>query len=492
MALPVGPPPRSDDIAINGWSALTVRIAWTLLAAGVTVRPRVLREARAHVLLHLDERTRLPDAEDQAEMLTRQFVRRARGKNPSHPFDQDNAMPMSPRWRRVIERSMNPVTEAVFRMHYGDNRSLKYVAGRLGVDRLTVDGACAGLQEVIRRTALADGLPLDGWSPERVDRLLVRLAAWSPGPCPPLLDVVEGAHREHVKGCSRCDRTIRLVRTSVLTLEDLVPPSLGARPRDRARVLALHFHPDARKHRKGVRDELEVQATPIGDDLLLIDATDMSLVAPALVLAAELGRPHRDLVRGAVVEGQGRWSAYGVLGPLADQAEREARYRTWASIDELGELPMPVPEPPSPRRAWAVVAALGVALVISMQLAMTSVPTHVSLPLDVDFTAGRGGVWSAFDAPEDARISLVRLDPDGALEVVLQSATSADKADWAIGDGSYRTFTEGPGVLVATTRGSIPLDTLVDAAQQAPEPLAILAEAIRTAEPGADVKVHSP
>lgn len=492
MALPVAPPPRSEDVAIQGWPAITVRVAWTLLAAGVKVRPRVLREARAHVLLHLDPRTRLSDAEDLAEMLTRQFVLRARGRTPNHPYDQDHTMPMSPRWRRSIERSLNPTSEAVFRMHYGDNRSLKHVAKRLNVDHIAVEGACAGLREVVRRAALADGLPLDGWEPDRVDQLLVRLAAWSPGPCPPLLDVIEGAHREHVTGCTRCDRMVRLVRASVLTVEDLMAPSLNARPRDTARVLALHFHPDGRDHRKAIRDELQIAAFPIGDDLLLIDAEHMDAVAPILVLAAELGHPHRDLIRGAIVVGPGRWSAYGVLGPLGERAEREARYRTWGKVDSLGELPEPLPEPPSAKPVWMAVGALGLLLAASIQLAGAAAPTAVGQDLFVEFTEGRGGVWSAWDVPEDALVTIVRSSRDGALEVVLQSATEADKIDWATGDGGYRTFTSGPGVLLASTRRPIPVDDLVDAAQLAPEPLVVLAEAIRTAEPDAAVRVHSP
>lgn len=492
MALPVAPQTRSDDVAIQGWSAITVRIAWTLLSVGVKVRPRVLREARTHVLLHLDQRTRLPDAEDLAEMLTRQFVLRARGKHPVGPYDQDHTMPMSPRWRRAIERSLNRTSEAVFRMHYGDNRKLKYVARRLGVDPLTVEGACAGLREVVRRAATADGLPLDGWSNDRVDKLLVRLAAWSPGPCPPLLDVIEGAHREHVASCTRCDRTIRLVRASVVTVEDLVAPSLGARCRETARVLALHVHPDARRTLKLLREELPVPAFPIGDDLLLVDADRMDEIAPVLILATELARPQRDLLRGAVIEGPGRWSSYGILGPLGERAEREATYRTWGKIDELGDLPEPLPEPPSAKPAWAAVAVLAIALFATVQIAVAASPASGRSPLQVEFTEGRGGVWSQFDAPETSLVTIVRQDRDGALEVILSSATAADKADWATGDGSYRTFTDGPGVLVASTRGPIPLDELVDAAQVAPQPLPILAEAIRTAEPGALVSVHTP
>lgn len=492
MALPVAPPPRSEDVAINGWSAITVRVAWTLLALGVKVRARVLRDARAHTLFHLDERTKLSDAEDLAELHTRHFVLRARGKNPHHAHDQDHAMPLSPRWRRALERSFNPISEAVFRLHYCDNRGLKVVADKLQTDRLAVEAACAGLQEVVRAAALADGLPLEGWGAERVDRLLSRLAAWSPGPCPPLLDVLDGAHREHLVTCARCDRTLRLVRASILSVEDLLPPTLGARPRETARVLALHFHPDGRAHRKLIREALKVPAFPVGDDLLLLDAARLPEVQSVLVTATQLGRPHRDLLRGGIIEGPGRWSTYGVLGPLADRAEREARFRTWGQVDELGELPATRPPPPSARGAWAAVGVLAVAAVASLQLAIAAPSPEGEGRLQAEFTPGRGGVWSQFDVPEDALVSVVRLGEGTKLEVVLSSVTPADKADLATGDGSYRAFSEGQGVLVAATRAPLPLDDLIADARGAIDPLDSLARAIRSTEPDAAIAVHAP
>ena len=67
----------------------------------------------------------------------------------------------------------------------------------LKVDRVDLEAVQSGLREVVRRIAVADGLPVDGWAPERIDRLLRRLAAFAPGPCPPVLDVAEGCHRDH-------------------------------------------------------------------------------------------------------------------------------------------------------------------------------------------------------------------------------------------------------------------------------------------------------
>ncbi len=489
MALPVAPPPRSDDVVVRGWSGLTVRIAWTLLACGVKVRAPVLRAARTHALLHVDERTRECEAEDQVAMLTRQFVRRAKGKSPVGPHDHDASMPVSPRWRRALERSMNPLSHAVFRKHYGDNRSLRHLEAKLRADPVSLEGARAGLREVVRRSASADGVPLDGWTPERIDALLIRLASWSPGPCPPLLDVVEGAHREHVMGCPRCDRTVRLVRSGILTLKDLLPPTLGARPRDRAKVLTLHFHPNARSYRKGIKDELSCPAFCVGDDLLMLHAEDLDEARAVLQCGAEVGQPGKDGVRGAIVEGPGAWSSYGVLGPLGALGDREARFRTWGSIDGMEALPDELPAPPSARGMWA---AVGIAAVVLLAFAPTLLnpPTaQATTALQADFTAARGGIWTAFDAPESALITVIRQSDEG-LEVVLNSASAADKATFAVGDGSYRTFTVGPGLLIASSPQYLPVDGLLREVEGSKDPLNQFAALLHEAEPGATLMVH--
>lgn len=492
MALPVSPPPRSDDVAILAWSALTVRITWTLLSMGVKVRPRVLRDARTHVLFQLDRRTKATDAEDLAEVLTRQFVRRAKGLPAKSPWDQDQRMPVSPRWRRALERAQDPVSEAVFKLHYGDNRPLRTVAARAGVDAITVEAARAGLREVVRRSAKADGVPLDAWSPERVDKLLERLASWSPGPCPPLLDIVEGAHRSHAAHCARCDRTVRLVRAGKLCVEDLVAPSLGARPIGAARVLALHFHPDARQHLASLRSELDVPSFPIGEDLLLLDADQLEQIAPVIRLATELGLPKRDQIRGAIVEGEGRWSPFGVLGTLADKAEREARYRTWGSVDGMEALPEALPPVPSARRAWAVTALLAAACLLAVQVAWSPQLAHARPGLEVEFTEGRGGVWTAFDVPEDALVHLVHSNMEQGFTVAHSATLPSDKAAWATGDGSYRLFTEGPDALLISTDGHLVLDDLLTQASEEDRDLHWLAEQVLERDALAHVQVFTP
>ena len=492
MALPVSPPPRSDDVAILAWSGLTVRITWTLLSLGVKVRPRVLRDARAHVLFQLDRHTKPTDAEDLAEVLTRQFVRRAKGLGPRTPWDQDQQMPVSPRWRRALERAQDPLSEVIFKVHYGDNRPLREVAARTGADNLMLETARAGLREVVRVSARGDGVPLDGWPPERVDKLLERLAAWSPGPCPPLLDVVEGGHRSHAATCARCDRTVRLVRANKLCVDDLVPPSLRARPEGRAQVLALHFHPDGRHFRAGIREELDIASFPVGEDLLLVDGAKLPEVAKVLQIAAELGQPGRDLIRGAMVEGEGRWSPFGILGPLAERAEQEIRYRKWGHIDGLKPLPEALPPPPSATAAWAATAALAVSCLVLLQFAWSPLLARTHSAVSAEFTSGRGGVWTSFDVPEHALVHVVHTNPEHELELAHTTTLPSDKATWAVGDGSYRLFTPGPHVMLISTDGHLVLDDLMSQATADGHDLEWLANEIRLRDGRAQVRTYTP
>lgn len=483
MALPVSPPPKSDDVAVLGWSGITVRIAWTLLARGVKVRPQVLRDARTHALFHIPPHTPLPHAEDLAAALTEAFVDRARGRPPSDPWPQDMQMPLSARWRRALDRSLNPLGEVVFRKHYGDNRSLEHLERRLSsVDRMALETARGGLREVVRRAAAADGVPIERWPGERIDRLLVRLAAFAPGPCPPLLDVVEGGYREHTTTCTRCDRTVRLLRSSILTVEDLLPPTLGARPSSSVKVLALHLHPDARQHRRALRNELP-EAFPVGDDLLLVDATDPTTVHEVLRTAAEVGSPVRDHLRGALLEGPGAWTRHGLIGPLVDRAAQEVRQRTWGLVDGLGELPPTLPDPPSARPLWATATVLAGVAAVLLRLTIAPAQAHDD-GLWVDFTAGRGGVWVAFDTPEHAHIGIVRQVED-RLEVVHRSARPADKVAFAVGDGTYRLHVRGGGVLLVSSDQPMDLELLTAQASADPDPLQALGERIRTGTPTA-------
>lgn len=486
MALPVAPPPKSNDVAVLHWAALTVRVAWTLLSLGVKVRPEVLREARAHALYHLDPATPLTHAEDLVARRTEEFVARARGKVPEDPCAQDWEMPLSPRWRRALERSLDPLGEAVFKKHYGDNRGLGRLEQALGVDRVALEAVQSGLREVVRRIAVTDGLPLDRWSTARVDRLLKRLAAWSPGPCPPPLDIAEGCHREHVAACPRCDRMHRLLRTSVIEVDDLFPPSIGARPNGRAKLLVLQLHPDARRARRRLLEELAVPAFPLGEELILVDGDRVEEVAPVIRIAAEVAAPERSQLRGALLEGPGTWTPRGLLGPLPEKALTEVLQRSWATVEGVGPLPEALPPPPSARPWWAAVGLLAAGCVATLGLALAQPDRPADDRIDAAFTAGRGGTWVAFDVPEPAVVTLVALR-EGMLAPVVVPRDAADKADLATGDGGYRVHVPGQGLALLASEAPIPrLDKLILAANASSDPLGHLLSSL---PPGAHGRV---
>ena len=489
MALPVTSSPLPPDVAVHGWAAITVRVAWTLLAMRVRPRAEVLRDARDHVLYHLLPNTSVARAEDLADHLTRAFVHQARGECAEDRWPQDIAMPLSPRWRRAVDEAARPLSAAVFRHHYGYNRSLEELEARLQVDRIALEGARGGLREIVRGVAREDGISLDSWSKERLDRFLRRLAAFSVHDGPPLVEVAEGCHQEWIARCPRCDRTARLARAGVLTSDDLLPTLLGARPSGRVKVLAVHLHPDAKRCLPLIVKEVGGHVMTRGDDLALFDITHDDAALEVLRMATEVESPHRDFVRAVIVEGPGRWSSHGLLGELAEQATQRVRAQSWGMSDGIGELPVPLPPPTSPRSWWLVVAALALAALGSMWFALSPGPPSVDHPLDAAFTRGRGGIWVQFDAPEQARVTLVQ-QRGGELEVVIRGADAEARRPYATGDGAYRLHTMAQGVLVASSAEEVEaIEQLVADAGASDAPLDRVAEAIAEHQPGADIRV---
>ncbi|MCO4748393.1 MAG: hypothetical protein KC912_26605 [Proteobacteria bacterium] len=482
--LPISTPPAPTDVAVCGWAGITIRVAWELLACGARVKPQSLRDARDHVLLHLSPTTPIAHAEDRAATLTRDFVSRARQSPVKGYWTQDGAMPLSPRWRRALEQSLTPLSEAILRYHYADGHSLAQLERMVRVDLVSLEASRGGLREVVRQAACDDGLPMETWPIERVDALLQRLAAFSLGPCPPLHEVLEGLHDAHIRRCARCDRASRLLRGGVISTADLVPPKLGARPTQMVEVLAVHFHPDGRKHRATMVAEADVPLFPVDEDLLLLDAEREDEVRQLLILATEVASPPRELLRVARLEGQGRWSQHGLLGPLAQQARDIVRSRAWGTVDGMGELPNPLPEPPTSRPLWF--GAAGAAAIAAAALAFWIQPSVPIDDSDVLFTPGRGGVWTAFDVDEEDRVLLVR-EINGELELVHASASAADKALWATGDGGYRVHAMGEGVLLASTQRDWPdLQALLTEASATSTPLDTVARRL-TIDLDADV-----
>jgi hypothetical protein len=175
---------------------------------------------------------------------------------------------------------------------------------------------------------------------------------------------------------------------------------------------------------------------------------------------------------------------------MADQALREVRHRSWGRVDTLGELPAPLPPPPTARRWWtgvALCAVLGMFVLFGF-LRPPATATPAPPELEVEFTAGRGGLWTAFDAPESALVVLVR-QQGTELQPVLWSRTAADKAALATGDGTYRVHVPGVGALLAVVDAPLPrAGALLEQASTEPEPLEALARRLQEIDPETRVR----
>lgn len=485
MPLPVSSSGLPPDVAVQGWAAITVQVAWTLLSLGVSPR-RTLSVARDHVLLHLEPGIELTKAEDLAAFLTRGFVARVRNEPLDHRWMQDVDFSPSARWRTAIIEAADPVSAHVFRLHYGAGVDLDRIASVMpeSIDRLKLEGTRAGLRAMVRQTALNDELPLHGWTDERLDKLLGRLAAFSPYDSPSLVEVAEGCHADWVSRCPRCERTVRLVRARALTSEDLEVPVGAARPRGRARILAIHVHPDARRDRARLRRELNRRTQAVDDDILIVDDGADGEALDVVRLAAQVGAPHRDHLRVVRLEGAGRWSSFGLLGPLVERAVVKLRSQPWGTIDGTEELPEPLPPPPSAVWAWSAVGALGAVVAMAVVLTLAVPMRADEVGLDARFVSARGGVWSSFTANDRALLLIVG-QVDGQMRVFHASSSPAHKAALTAGDGVYRHHFPAQRLLVAASDAPFEgLSALISAASDAEDPLLDLSVRLRAQRPG--------
>lgn len=480
---------RAPTVPSMTWAAVTAQVAWTLLCQGIRITPDVLRDARDHALLHLDPSTSPADAADRCIAITRAFVRTAKGQPPVAP-SADERRPIAKNWRRRMLANSSQIGDLVLREHYGNARPLDVLAKAVDSNRGPLEAARTTLREQLREILLSDRVPAAEWDNQRLDDLLARIAVFSHSPCPQMRRVLDGKEREHTRRCVVCGRARRLYNAGTLGVADLVLESPVPWPRTQGNVLAIHLHPDGRRHRSALAAEFAVPVFPVGEDLLLVDHDDPDEVHRVLLLAAEASMPQREHIRAIAMRGPMRWSRHGLLGPLMSRGERRVRAAPWGLIGGLGELPSPLPPPPSSRPMWVGVAALAVMCVL-VGLQALGPARAANNTLTPEFTVARGGVWTEVNLDEHDMLTIVRL-VDGELDVVLAPQTIADKAALAVGDGGYRAHIMGDGVLVAASREPIPnLDILIAAADHAASPLEDLHRRMQTRSPDAAIAVSA-
>ncbi len=472
---------------MRAWGPVTVRVAWWLVAHGYEATPDALRDLRDHVMWRLPADATPAAAEDLAGALIPALVARTSGRRHADPHAEDRALALRPDWVRELAGASTGYGAWVYRLHYGDDLPLDAVAARVGADVAALTAVRDGLRLRLIDLAAADGVALERWAPDRLDALLARLANVGLDGGPPLLELADGRHAAWLRACTRGRRALQLVRWRVLRRDDLAAPLTGAAPMGTTRVLVLQLHPRARGRLKAVARALPGLKTPVGEDVLLAELRDDETVHAALAALAREARPARDQLRGAILEGPGRWSRLGLLGPLADTAPDAVRAVPWGVVSGLPELPEPAERLEAPWPPWLAPALGVVALGFLVSWALPKARPAVDHPLEVVTVPARGGLWVDFDVDDLAHVGIVR-QLHGKLEVLGRAERPVDKIVFATGDGGFRLHAEADAVLVASAARAVPdLRTWAEEASLAPAPLAALEARLRAEVAGVDV-----
>jgi hypothetical protein len=443
------------------------------------------------VLRCLPEGAGVDEAERVAPHLVRDYLVRVKeGKVRRFTPDPDASFEIPRSWRTHILADLDPLSDAILRLHYGDGVPLEQVEKQVGAYKSTVAAAVDGLRESLRAVGSRDGDVLAGWTDARVDRLLGHIANLAEPGCPGPGGLLSEAGQTHADRCPRCSRAIRLLRGGVLAAKDLFPPPGNTiLPDTREGIFALLVHPDAQKHKRRMDELLGDNVVPAGPDCWLVTESKLSAVVPVLEALCEDASPPRHHFRGALVGGPGRWAGNVPLGMVAVQAIEAARARPWSDVGKVCELPAPLPQPPKATGWWASAGALALVVVAVGAFVLSPSAPEPLTPLDAAF-ASTGTSWDVrFDTRDLAVVDLVALDGAGRLSVVRRDMR-ATKGTLSTGEGDYRMRVPGEAVAVlASPDGIADLDSLVDDANDEPAPLQALAKKVRAQNDRADVAV---
>jgi len=465
------------------WSAVTIRVAWELYMAGLKASPATLHEARDHVLLSLPRGASRGTAEELAGVFMGEWLGRVQdGRYRWRPPEADPILPR-PSWRERLLEGLDPIGEVVLRLRYGDGLELSEVERVTRVDRVILAGACEGVRSTLRHVMAEDDIGLVCADIDLLDRLLERVARLPAADCQGGWEASTPDGRLHAERCPRCARAVRLIRAGVLSPSELNPHA-AVEATEQASVLALHLHPDARRHRKAVVEAFGPAAVRADDDAVLVDPDRIDDHLAVLSQLCLDGTPERTQIRGALVRGLGRWTRTGLIGPLGAAAVERIRERPWAEVDGCGVLPEKLPEPPSAARWWAGAALAALLALMAGVFALRDAPVEPSFPLLAEVV--RDGAWVDMRVAlhEDAYLLVVARQGEELL-LVHASDELWDKARYATGEGDYGLAIEADELLIATS--AAPFGDVDLAAAN----LAVLALQLQSTHGDADISVHT-
>lgn len=442
--LPSLPNPTVDDSAARRhWSAITIAVAWELARRENRVHPKLLDAARDHATWRIGPRAGLAECEAVASAAARDFLqRREGGYAPLEPDPDVELLPL-PAWREAVLGSVTPLHEGVFRLHYGDGVPIDELARRLEVEVAWVRAAREAVRELVRVVVAEDGVSTAGWIPERVDRLVARVALAAGDRCPGPGGLGTDLGRAHAESCPRCARALRLFREGVIAAADLFAPPVEAPvPPPGATLIAIEVHVDARRSARPLAQALPGFVRVDPDTLV---GADSEAAVEALRQAAREGTPRRAALRVVRASVPGRVVDGVVVGLALERLRAELSPVPWGEVRGLEVLPEPLPPPPSAARWWAA-AALCLGLAGVAGVVATRPPAAAP---SVSLVASRAGDEVRFDTSDDAFVDVAAVSPSRS-EVIFHSAHPSDKAALATGDGRYRVPADDRALLVVS------------------------------------------
>lgn len=451
-APPARPEPATErpDPLRRLWGPVTVRCAWELLLAGASPRGAVLRHAREHALWAIPTHAGVAEAEGIATAAVKDLLARQRGSYQPWSADPDLSILPAPRWREAIAGYVDPVHDAVFRLHYADGLSMADVERRTGLDRSTLRAAQGAIVELAREVLVEDGIPVHDWDAERLDRLVHRVATAAGDACPGPGGLATDQGRAHAAQCPRCSRAMRLLREGILSPSDLFAPADGpVLPKERTEVWCIHLHPDARKHRAALLEVLPEGVIVLNRDVFLVEVRLAADLGVSLVRLAEDGTPRGDQLRIVRRPLIGRIVGGVVLGFDVLRVVEETLALEWGATLGTPNLPEPLPPPPSAARWWMTAFVVAVSAVAAGTWTLLPKAPKPDEPLSAERTAD--GI--RFDTDDGAYVDVLSLD-GSTLTLVFHSATVEDKGSLATGDGRYQILSGGGEHLVIARAAS--------------------------------------
>lgn len=446
---------------------ITIEMAWTLHQARIKVVDALLEEVREHVLLSLPDELGLGDIGPWTRRLVADYLERVLEHSYRGPQAEQAGLPtVDETWRQAIEEACDPMALAVLRLRFGDGLPPAEVARHCGLDLSSLQAVIEGLRELMRAEARARIGAVSGgvaWT----DALLARVVTAVGASCPEastLVGIVQGREpvsrqeqrlQAHASSCPHCARGVRLLRAGILQPVHLEAPGQHSTlPSGTVHMLALHLHPRARQHLRGLAGALGRGVLRVGEDSLLVDLALSPGWKDVLAQRARMGLPSRDQVRGAVYRGPGRCTSRVVIGPAPVTVLELSRARPWGEVDEIPALPDPLPPPPSVARWWSMAVAIGALAVLVGCWALLVRKDRAAYPIQAHISDGGGAVIARFDVDDHAFVNAYTFGPDGVVPK-LESSTSADKAMLATGDGDFELITLEPGVVIVSAPGPI-------------------------------------